>query len=188
MSAHLRTYTRALYGFDHVVRLVPAGGWDAPSPCEGWTARDVVGHVIGVQRYVETLARSTQPTVNPWEDPGVIAGDDPVATWNRLRDDVLESLDHPGVIRRVVETFRGEETVDEALAWNVVDTLAHTWDLACAAGADTQLDPDLVDHALAETAAISQPLRDAGWFGAQVRTGPDATPLQRFLAACGRTA
>jgi uncharacterized protein (TIGR03083 family) len=104
MSEALRTYTRALYGFDHVVRLVPPCGWEAPSPCKGWTARDVVGHVIGVQRYVETLARGTQATINPWEDPGAIAGDDPVAAWSRLLDDVLQALDHPGVVHRVVAT------------------------------------------------------------------------------------
>jgi uncharacterized protein (TIGR03086 family) len=188
MSEHLRIYTRALDGFDDVVRLVPAERWDAPSPCEGWTARDVVGHVIGVQRYVETLARGTQATINPWEDPGSIAGADPPAAWSRLRDDVLEALDHPGVIDRVVDTFRGPEPVDAALAWNVVDTLAHTWDLARAAGIDLELDPELVEHALAETASISQPLRDAGWFGTEAETPPDATPTQRFLAVCGRPA
>jgi len=32
------------------VAAVPADRWDDPSPCEGWSARDVLGHVIGNHR------------------------------------------------------------------------------------------------------------------------------------------
>ena len=48
MSTNSRNYTKALYGFDAVVQRVPADRWDAPSPCEGWCARDVVAHASGV--------------------------------------------------------------------------------------------------------------------------------------------
>ena len=75
MSANLRIYTQALYGFDHVVRLTPGAAWERPSPCGGWTGRDVIGHVIAVQRWIESLARQTEPTLNPYEDPGRNAGD-----------------------------------------------------------------------------------------------------------------
>jgi hypothetical protein len=61
MSKNFRVYTKALYGFDHVVRSMPRAAWSSPSPCEGWTARDVLGHVIAVQGYVESLARGIEP-------------------------------------------------------------------------------------------------------------------------------
>jgi len=51
------------------------------------------------------------------------------------------------VLDRTVQTFRAQETIDNFLARNVVDTLAHTWDLARAAGVDDLLDDDLVAHA-----------------------------------------
>ena len=52
MSENLRWYTKAIYGMDHVVRLAGSDPavWDRPSPCTEWVARDVLGHVIAVQR------------------------------------------------------------------------------------------------------------------------------------------
>ena len=81
MSDNLRWYTKALYGFDHVVRLAPVGGWDRPSPCEGWTARHVVGHVLAIQRYIEDAIQGRPPSMNPMVDPQLHAGDDPSGAW-----------------------------------------------------------------------------------------------------------
>jgi uncharacterized protein (TIGR03083 family) len=57
VSENLRNYTKALFGFDHVARTVTPDGWDAASPCEGWTARHVAGHVISVTSLVRAAAR-----------------------------------------------------------------------------------------------------------------------------------
>src|SRR4051812_10584632 len=46
VSENLRWYTKALYGMDHVVRLGAPDAWNNDSPCEGWTARHAIGHVI----------------------------------------------------------------------------------------------------------------------------------------------
>ena len=46
----LGSYLRLAEPFGSVVDRVPAAGWDAPSPCEGWSARDVLAHVITSQR------------------------------------------------------------------------------------------------------------------------------------------
>ena len=39
MSESIERYERTAAGFDQRVSAVPADKWDAPSPCEGWTAR-----------------------------------------------------------------------------------------------------------------------------------------------------
>jgi uncharacterized protein (TIGR03083 family) len=49
-------FVRALDGFEAMVAGVPPGCWDAPSPCEGWCAADVAGHVIGALRATEAFA------------------------------------------------------------------------------------------------------------------------------------
>ncbi|MFZ2512170.1 MAG: maleylpyruvate isomerase N-terminal domain-containing protein, partial [Gordonia sp. (in: high G+C Gram-positive bacteria)] len=41
----LDMYRNGLEFFSGVVETVPAAGWDRASPCAGWTARDVLGHV-----------------------------------------------------------------------------------------------------------------------------------------------
>lgn len=40
-------YERITATFTERVRGVGADAWDNPSPCEGWTARDVIGHLTG---------------------------------------------------------------------------------------------------------------------------------------------
>ncbi len=188
MSENLRWYTKALYGFDHVVRLAPPGGWDRPSPCEGWTARHVVGHVTGVQRYIEAVVRGQQPTVNPMVDPHLIAGDDPAGAWAATRDSILEALDHPGVLHRVVTTFRGEEEVDGFIGFNVADTTIHSWDLARALGVDDRLDPGLVERASAIVLPIADSMRNPRFFGERVEPSDPNDPQAVLLAASGRRA
>jgi uncharacterized protein (TIGR03086 family) len=186
MTANRRIFTKALYGFDHVARSVPASAWSNPSPCEGWSARDVLGHVIAVQGYVESLARGVEPTLNPYGMPGDLAGDHPMTAWSTARESVLEAIDQPGVLERTVQTFRAEETIDNFLAWNVVDTLAHTWDLARACGADDSLDDDLVAHALAQASPVIDAMRQPPFFGGPTVVTDDASTAARFLALLGR--
>src|SRR3712207_7164865 len=57
-----------------VLDAVPADAWDRPSPCEGWTVRDVVRHLVQTQR--EFL---TGRGVDLGEEPDVDAG--PAVAW-----------------------------------------------------------------------------------------------------------
>ena len=186
MTQNHRVFTKALYGFDHVVRSMPHSAWSNPSPCEGWSARDVVGHVIAVQSYVESLARGTEPTLNPYGTPGDLAGEHPMTAWSGARDSVLEAIDDPAVLQRSVQSFRAEETVDDFVGWNVVDTLAHTWDLARAGGLDDHLDDDLVAHALAHAEPMIEAMRQPPFFDGAVTVDVGASPAVRFLALLGR--
>ena len=43
-------YDRAAAPLTELIDSVPTEGWDAPSPCEGWAARDVLGHVVDARR------------------------------------------------------------------------------------------------------------------------------------------
>lgn len=186
MTGNQRIYTKALDGFDDVVRSVPASGWSNPSPCEGWSASDVLGHVIAVQGYVESLARGVEPTLNPYGMPGDLAGDDPMRAWSTARESVLDAIGQPGVLERTVQTFRAEETIDNFLAWNVVDTLAHTWDLARACGLDDSLDDELATHALAQATPMVDAMRQPPFFGGPTEVADDASTAAQFLALLGR--
>lgn len=186
MTDNHRIYTKALYGFDHVVRLMPGAAWSSPSPCDGWTAVDVLGHVIAVQSYIESLARGIEPTLNPYGMPGELVGSDPLQAWAAARESVFEAIDAPGVLDNTVQTFRAEETVDNFLAWNVVDTLAHTWDLARAGGVDDHLDDDLVAHATAQAQPVIEAMRQPPFFSADLIVTDDPSPTVQFLAMLGR--
>ncbi|MGI8875145.1 MAG: maleylpyruvate isomerase N-terminal domain-containing protein, partial [Egibacteraceae bacterium] len=42
-------YRRLAEAFNATVDAVPDDRWDSPSPCEEWSARDVVAHVVETQ-------------------------------------------------------------------------------------------------------------------------------------------
>ncbi|MGH1503241.1 MAG: TIGR03086 family metal-binding protein [Acidimicrobiales bacterium] len=185
MSDNLRTYTKAVYGFDHVVRLVPDDAWDDASPCEGWTARDVLGHVVAVQRYLLSLVEGTAPTMDPFTDPGQHAGDDPAATWAETRDALLEALDQAGVLQRVVQSFWGEMPIDSTLSNNLADTTVHSWDLARATGVDERLDQGVAERALAQITPAVEHMRAGGMLGPAADAVDDSASA-RLLALSGR--
>ncbi|CAB4875232.1 unannotated protein [freshwater metagenome] len=188
MSANLRLFTKAIYGMDHVVRLARPGDWGNMSPCVGWTARHVLGHVNAIQRYQESLIVGTEPSMNPMNDPDRHAGDDPAATWAATRDAILEILDRPGVLDMTVNNWSGPTTVDNMIAWNVGDTTTHTWDLARALGVDDRLDPQLVAHVLVVMSPAAGQLRESGMVAAPVDVAADADAQTRMLAMLGRSA
>ena len=102
MSSNTRNYTKALYGFDAVVRRVSPGQWDAQSPCTGWTARDVLAHASGVVDAVAQMARTGEVAMPQMPD----LGNDPVGLWSesdthgRTRLSVSKHMASRGRVRR----------------------------------------------------------------------------------------
>ncbi|MEZ5217385.1 MAG: TIGR03086 family metal-binding protein [Ilumatobacteraceae bacterium] len=190
MSENLRWFTKAIYQMDHVVRLASPDDptvWDRPSPCAGWAARDVLGHVIAVQRSrMAKIEPGSCEALDPFDRPGRHGGDDPAGTWAQVRDEVLALLDRPGVLQRAIRTSSGEDTVDAALGFNIADTTIHAWDLARALGVDDRLDPGLVARVVEVTEPRIEMLAAAGHFAPGRAPDDDASPQERLLALVGR--
>lgn len=186
MSENLRWYTKALYQMDHVVRLAPEGGWEKVSPCEGWTARHVLGHVVAIQRFIEASINDTEPPMNPMENPNRHVGPNPGADWAATRDAVLAAIDRPGVLHKVVDTFRGKQEVDQFIGFNVADTTIHAWDLARALGVDDRLDPGLVERTTALIAPMADKMRNPMVFADEVPVPTGADAQTKLLGIVGR--
>jgi uncharacterized protein (TIGR03086 family) len=187
MSANLRMYTTIVFGLEHVLRLVPADAWDAPSPCEGWRARDVAGHAMGVVNNVAARGGIGQ-VIDVFADPGTIGGDDPLSTFRAMRDRYLEATDRPGSLQTVISSSVGQVTLDQYIGMMCADTLVHTWDVARAAGVDDQLDPGAVRCVHAELAARDQAgIRKAGRYSDAIAIDGDTADEQtRLIAFTGR--
>jgi uncharacterized protein (TIGR03086 family) len=179
MSRNLRDFTKAVYGFDAVLRRAPASAWTSPSACEGWTGADVVAHVCDVARGIASSASGGSVAVPS-------ATGDPVADWTAARDALLESLDQPGCLQREGDSPFGRMTVDRLLGIVGIDPLCHTFDLAVAAGVDAALDPGLAERYHANLRRGGDAVRVEGMFGPEVEPPPDATPAEAFLAFAGR--
>ena len=163
---------------------VAPGRWSAPSPCAGWSAADVAGHVIGDLREVEAYA-TRRYMGDRTDDPGSAAGDDPLAAWRVARADMMAALD-PAALARLVPLPWGQMPLGEFLQRYPMEILVHTWDLAQATGQAAVLDPGLVHDALGPARQFAPLARLSGWVGPECDVAEDADDLTRLLAIFGR--
>jgi uncharacterized protein (TIGR03086 family) len=184
MSDNLRHYTTIVFGFEHVLRLVPESAWTNASPCDEWNARQVAGHAMGVVNNI--AARAGVGTVlDVFNDLDAIAGEDPLASFRRIRDRYLEATDRPGALQTRFTSSVGEVTLDGYLGKMCPDTLIHTWDLARAARVDDTLDPGSVSRLLDEWLGGDGPVRAPGRY-ADVVDARIETEQDRLIAYTGR--
>src|SRR4051812_7297953 len=143
MSEIAERYDRITRQFTDRVRAVPAGAWDNPSPCEGWTARDVVGHLT---EWIPGFF-GAQGVQFP-EVPSV--QDDPVAAWETVQATIAQTLADREVASQPVETPFSTQSLAETVDMIVTgDVFTHTWDLARATGQDETLDRDQLQRMVA---------------------------------------
>jgi len=164
--------------------------WDAPSPCQGWCAADVAGHVIGNLRAVEQYATwrddPDPDEANGAADPRSAAGDDPLAAWRAARADMMAVLDPAALARPVPLPWGGQMPLGEFLERYPMEILVHTWDLAQATGQAAVLDPGLVRDALGPARQFAPVARMSGLIGPERAVPGDAGDLTRLLAIFGR--
>ena len=174
----------ALDGFEAVLAGVAPGRWSAPSPCAGWSAADVAGHVIGGLRATEALARGRYAE-NDADDPGAAAGDDPLTAWRTARADMMAALD-PAALARLVPGPWGQMPLGEILERGAMEFLVHTWDVAQATGQATVVDAGLVRDALGPARQFAKLARSSGLVGPECAVPENADDLTRLLAIFGR--
>lgn len=164
--------------FTELVRSASAGDWARPSPVAGWTALDVVQHLVEWPRGFLAGAGIELPALDVEADP--------VAAWERHVRDIQAVLDDPAG-RVLSNPHTGDRPVDEAIdQFYTGDVWMHSWDLARALGREPDLGRERCSAALAAMQPIEQLLRDSGQFGAAVPVGDDACPQDRFIAFIGR--
>jgi uncharacterized protein (TIGR03086 family) len=178
-------FVGALDGFEAVLAGVAPGRWSAPSPCAGWSAVDVAGHVIGDLRSVEAYATMRDEEDRDAEDPRAAAGDDPLAAWRVARADMMAALD-PAALARLVPLPWGPIPLGEFLEQYPMEILVHTWDLAQATGQAAVLDPGLVRDALGPARQFALMARLSGLTGPECEVAEDADDVTRLLAILGR--
>lgn len=185
MAHNLSGYHRALDLFEGLLAGVPGDGWDAPSPCDGWTARDVAGHVTGGQYLIRSLATG-EPAPDVNTDPARFVPGDVMAAWREARKEAAAALTPEGLSRPVPVGALGRLPLGDYLQGYILEPLVHAWDLARATGQPSRLDPDLVHHAFATAHMIAADLRTAGHLAPQLPAPQGADEQTRLLAFLGR--
>lgn len=169
--------------FTEVVRGVPDDRWDDPSPCEGWSARDVVGHLA---EWIPGFFGEHGVEFGPV--PSV--ADDPVGAWEAVRAPIAAALADPDRAARMVSTPFHTMSLAETIDMIVIgDVFTHTWDIARATGQDEALDPDQLQRMVVGMGKIpDEVLRGGGMFGPALEPPEGADEQTRFLAFVGRRA
>jgi uncharacterized protein (TIGR03086 family) len=176
-------------GLDFVTTVVTRLGeddWERPTPCAGWTARDVLGHLATTIGYGISIMPGQPPA---WPDaarPGDLVEGDPAGFWRATvvqARDVLRIAD----LTRVMETPLGQTVADD-LAIPVIDLYVHAWDLGVAAGIAVEIPAGVIDfaHAYIDPLPDEMMRGNKRAFGPQVRVPASATPTERFIAWTGR--
>jgi uncharacterized protein (TIGR03086 family) len=181
MSEISRRYRMVADGFTRRVEQVPEGAWDDPAPCDGWVARDVVGHIV---EWMPPLALGRAGIPLP-QTPSV--ADDPVGAWTAVDAALQGALDDPELAAREFDSPAGHLSVEQAIGTLCIgDLLVHTWDLARATGLDETLDPVEVHELLLGMQAADELLRQSGHYGPKVEVPESADEQTKLIAFTGR--
>ncbi|WNV77386.1 TIGR03086 family metal-binding protein [Geodermatophilus sp. DSM 44513] len=182
MDTTATQYEAASRPLTALLDAVPAGRWANPSPCAGWSAADVVGHLIATQR--DFLGSHG---VDLGGAPDVAA--DPAAAWRAHAAAVAAALADESVLARPFDGFFGPTTVGTTLArFYVWDVLVHRWDVARAVGADDRLTDEELDRVASGADGFGPALHMDGICRPAVDPPADADRQTRVLARLGRTA
>jgi len=174
---------RAVAGhFASILRSADPGSWDDPAPVEGWTARDVVGHLV------EWLPDLLEGGAGVVLEPGPSAADDPVAAWAHHTAQVQALLDDPATPGMVLSNPHiGEVPLDQAIArFYTSDVFLHTWDVARATGQRAGLDEARCAATLAGMEPLDEMLRASGQYGPKVEVPEGASAEDRLMGFIGR--
>jgi uncharacterized protein (TIGR03086 family) len=167
-------------GFSDRVRGV--SDWEAPSPVEGWVARDVVRHLV------EWFPAFLEDGAGVRLASGPSVDEDPIAAWQVHADAVQALLDDPATPSKVLSNRHvGDVPLDRAVdMFYTSDVFMHTWDLARATGQDETLDPAKCAELLAGMEPLDDVLRASGQYGPRVELPEGADVQSRMLAFIGR--
>lgn len=173
-------YRRLSGAFADKIAAVPSDRWTAPTPCTGWTVRDLVRHVAeNPAIFLGMVGRELRP--------GPSVADDPLGAFTSARDQVQADLDDPARAETEFDGYFGRTTFAEAIdRFLCFDLVVHGWDLARATGLDERIDPGELPPLWASTESFGDAIRSEGVCGPAVDPPPDAGEQARLLAYLGR--
>lgn len=172
--------------FSRIVRSIGAQDWSRPSPCPGWTAIDVLGHIGAGIDAGTTLLRGERLEWNPIDPPGQVVSGDPVRWWAakaRSAKDAVRGVD----LAKEIDSPRGKRSIGEGLTFPAIDLFVHGWDLARSAGDDVEIPDAAIEFAHRALDAVpAEQLRSERVFKSAADVPASATATQEFIAWTGR--
>jgi uncharacterized protein (TIGR03086 family) len=165
----------------------PTDPLDGPSPCDRWTGRQVLNHMVESAHLFASAARGEHPAPPAPDSPDVL-DDDPAMAYALAIGAVTSAFEAAG--RRGDDVALPFATLPTSFALRLVmaDHVAHGWDLARCTGRVLTVDDTVAALSLETFRTWIRPeLRAAGHFAPATIPTCDPTPLDRVAAFAGRS-
>jgi uncharacterized protein (TIGR03086 family) len=182
---------RAVLDSAAFVRPLTTADLARPTPCEGWTMRDLVLHMAAQHRGFADSAAGGGMDLETWQPRVDVA--DPVADYLASVDEVIEAFAAPGVLDRRfgLAEFGAEATfpAEQAIGFHLVDYVVHAWDVARTVGREYRPDDDVAEAALAVALAVPngpERTRPGAAFRPGTDLGSDVPMIDRIVTYLGR--
>ena len=183
------SHRQALASVRPIVAGIRDDQWDLPTPCAGWTVRDLLNHIVAGNLWAAALARgrTIDEVGSALDGDMLIAG--PVAAYDMSAESAASVFELPGALEAPCAVSYGPVPGSVYAGHRFVDVLIHGWDLASATGQSTDLDPSLVEACWEVVRPQLSLLQGSGEFGAATpSSAEDQTESQAsLLAALGRS-
>lgn len=175
--------TRAFASVGDLVSKVRTDQWSLPTPCTQWTVRQLVNHLVGMNRVFTAVLTDEAPPPGP---PADQTEADPAGAYRASAAALCAAFERPGVLERTFAGPLGAASGLERLHIRLYDLLAHGWDLAHAVGEPAELPDDLSERSLAFVRVQLTEQARPGRFGPAQVVVDDAPAIERLVAFLGR--
>jgi uncharacterized protein (TIGR03086 family) len=181
---------RAVHVSAGLAAQASAADLDRPTPCAGWTLRDLLAHMTA-QHYGFAAASAGDGGRANWRvrPPGA----DPAGAYLAAAWHVLDSFAADGVLdgEFILPEFKGQQAFPaaQAVSFHFVDYVVHSWDVARTLDLPVRFDPALLEVALGVAQAVpggDARLQPGAAFAPSV-TRPGAAGLDQIVALLGRS-
>ncbi len=166
-----------------LISNIRAGQWPAPAPCTDWTVRQMVNHLIGMNRVFAALLAGQPPAPRPSAGH---AADGPAGAYRASAAALQAAFGRPGVPERTYHGPLGTVTGAGRLQIRLHGLLAHGWDLAQATEQPAGLPDDLAEQSLAFARTQLTEQARPGRFGPAQIVAEQAPAMERLVTFPGR--
>ncbi|MBV9278961.1 MAG: TIGR03086 family protein [Chloroflexi bacterium] len=190
MTDLLQIHRRVMEQSVAIVNHVTIDDLARPTPCEGWTLRDLLAHMMGQNYGFAAAARARQDRSAFAPRP---VGSDPAGEYQASATRVVDAFSTPGLLdgHMYLPEVRDGMVLPAvtAVEFHVVDYVVHAWDVARTIGVSIEYDDDILQVArriaeeVPDTAKSPEPHTP---FGPALRTTSGAA-LDQIVAMLGRS-
>ena len=174
----------AIADTEAIIAGIPAGQWNAPTPCAGVDVRGLVNHLVAGNLYFAALITGA---AIPDGDADLLGGE-PAEAFRAAAAGLVTALGTPGVLDGMYPLPFGPVPGADLIEIRLTEHLGHGWDLARATGQPVPFPDELAERglAVARRQVRNRPAGAHRPFGPAVAVPAGAPAIDRLAGFLGR--